>query len=435
MSSHRSSRREFLRHSAGVAAGLGAAGLPNLYAQQPKTAPPPVPQPRAANERIKIGVIGCGLQGRAIMGAHLQNIVALCDVDRDHLAIAKNRVSHQVAEYSDYRRLLDNRDVDAVLIGTPDHWHALTTINAIQAGKDVYCEKPLTLTIAEGRAVVRAAARHHRIVQTGSMQRSERQFRQACELVRNGKLGAIRTVRVGLAGVNYTGGIVPDSEPPAGLNYDLWLGPAPQRRYNVNRVHYKFRFFWDYAGGQMTNWGAHHLDIAQWGLGMDATGPVTIEANTVQFNAKHEYEVPQTFEVTYTYANGVRVICANRGIRGGCTFEGSRGKLEIDRGHLVCDPPELLRQELGANDTHLYASNSHSGNWLECIRNRRAPICDAEIGHRSATVCHLGNIACRVGVGLRLTWDPAKEEFVGNAAAQAMVRRTYRAPWVLPLEG
>ena len=266
-------------------------------------------------------------------------------------------------------------------------------------------------------------------MQAGSQQRSDSLFRRACELVRNGKIGEVRTVRVGVGGVNYSGGNVPDSDPPPELDYDFWLGPAPRRPYNRNRVHYKFRFFWDYSGGQLTNLGAHQLDIAQWGLGMDASGPVSIEG-TAEYHEQRHYEVPQTFAITYTYANGVRVLCANRGIRGGVTFEGTRGTIFVDRGRLEANPPELLRQQLGEQDIRLYVSNSHRGNWLECIRTRRAPICDAEIGHRSATVCHLGNIAVRTG--RRITWDPAREVIVGDEQAQAMVSRPYRAPWRMP---
>ena len=425
----RSSRRQFLQQGAGVAAALGLGGA---FSTDAMAQPAPAPQPRGANERIRIGHIGLGGQGRANLRGHLQNTVAVCDVDRSRLATAKADVERArrgaCADVTDYRRLLDNRDVDAVVISTPDHWHALIAVHACQAGKDVYCEKPLTLTIAEGRAIVQAARRHNRIVQTGSQQRSDQRFRQACELVRNGRIGEVRTVKVGIPGVNFTGPTVADGDPPAVLDYDFWLGPAPQRPFNTKRVHYNFRFFWEYSGGQLTNWGAHHLDIAQWGLGMDASGPTTIEGRA-RFHAQNWYEVPQWFDLTYTYASGVRLLCG-QDYPGGTTFEGTRGTIHVTRGRITSTPAEIIQQPLREQDTRLYASSSHSGNWLDCIRSRRAPICEAEIGHRSATVCHLGNIALRSG--RRITWDPVREVIVGDEQAQAMVSRPYRAPWRMP---
>jgi predicted dehydrogenase len=425
----RSTRRDFLRQSGGFFAGVSlASSLPAILPEDALA----VQQPRAANDRIRIGHIGVGNQGRGNLRAHLRDTIAVCDVDRSRLAEAKAQVeranSGTCADYTDYRRLLDNRDVDAVVITTPDHWHALIAVHACQAGKDVYCEKPLTLTITEGRAIVRAARRHNRIVQTGSQQRSDERFRLACELIRSGRLGEVRTVRVGIPAVNFAGPPVPDSDPPAELNYDFWLGPAPQRPYNVKHVHYNFRFFWDYSGGQLTNWGAHHLDITQWALGMDNSGPVTI-VGQASYHPERWYEVPQSFEVTYTYANGVRVIC-NRTNRGGVTFEGTRGTIHVNRGRLESNPPEIIRQALGEQDVHLYVSRNHHANWLECIRTRRPPICEAEIGHRSATVCHLGNIAIRSG--RRITWDPSREEITEDSEAAAMVSRPYRAPWRMP---
>jgi predicted dehydrogenase len=302
------------------------------------------------------------------------------------------------------------------------------TIHACEAGKDVYCEKPLTLTIAEGRAMVEAARRHNRIVQTGSQQRSDDRFRLACELVRSGRLGKIHMVRTGISGVNFKGPAVPDGAPPAELDYDFWLGPAPKRPYNVNRVHYNFRFFWDYSGGQMTNWGAHHNDIAQWGLGMDESGPISVEG-TARYQKDGWYEVPEWFEATYRYANGVTLICGMKE-RGGTTFEGEKGTLWVNRGKIEANPPEILTEPLGESDTHLYVSKDHHANWLECIKSRKRPICDVEIGHRSATVCHLGNIAIRSG--RKVTWDPVKEQVVGDSEQARMVSKAYRSPWRLP---
>jgi predicted dehydrogenase len=427
----KTTRREFMAHS-GVA--LGSAALAAALAEEQRLYGQTAELPRAnPAERIRIGHIGVRNQGRNNLRAHLRNTVAVCDVDSNVLGEARETVlkaNGQCAAYDDYRRLLDDKNVDAVVITTPDHWHALIAITAAQAGKHVYCEKPLSLTIAEGRAMVRAARRHRVVMQTGSQQRSDDRFRLACELVRNGRLGRIETVRVGLPAVNFTGPAVPDSQPPANLDYDFWLGPAPQRPYNEKRVHYLFRFFWDYSGGQLTNFGAHHLDIVQWALGMDNAGPTSCEG-TARFHKQNWYEVPEWFELTYTYPGNIRVLCGQaNGYRGGVLFQGTRGNLYVTRGRIESDPPELVKQPLANKDTRLPVSSNHHANWLDAIRNGRLPICDAEIGHRSATVCHLGAIAIRSG--RRVQWDPTKEIVIGDEQQAAMVQRPYRAPWRLP---
>jgi len=251
-----------------------------------------------------------------------------------------------------------------VLISTPDHWHTLPAIHACEAGKDIYCEKPMTLFIAEGQALVKAVRRHKRVFQTGSQQRSDAKFRQACEYVRSGRLGRIRTIKVGLPGVNFEKKAEPvpvaDTQPPPELDYDMWLGPAPKRPYNKNRVHYLFRFFWDYAGGQMTNWGAHHLDIAQWGLGTDDRGPVEAQGTAV-YNAEKLYETPQQFDVTFTYANGTVLECSSgtAKFKGGTTFEGEKGTIFVSRGKLESTPEEILLQPLDEKCVKLYASSDH----------------------------------------------------------------------------
>jgi predicted dehydrogenase len=435
---HRISRREFLRVSRNTALSAGAGlVLPNIFLNKTKAATGEDP-----SEFIRVGFIGCGGQGNSNLGALLKNAVAVCDVDKSRLQKAKGRVEKATgctcAAYGDYRRLLEDKSIDAVLISTPDHWHALPTIHACQAGKDVYCEKPLSLTIVEGRAMVKAARRYKRIVQTGSQQRSDPKFRLACELVRSGRIGQVKSIQVGIAKVNFPGPetskltgppVVPDSEPPPELDYDMWLGPAPWRPYNRLRVHYNFRFFWDYSGGQMTNWGAHHLDIAQWGLGTDNTGPVEIEGQA-SFNKGHWYEIPESCEITYKYANGVTVLCSDK-IKMGARFEGEKGVIYVNRGVLESEPETLVEEPLTDQDVHLYVSKSHHQNWLECIKSRTPPICDVEIGHRSATVCHLGNIAIRTGH--KIMWDPKKEKIAGDTEAARMLGRPYRAPWKLPM--
>lgn len=389
-----------------------------------------------ANERIVTAHIGVGGQGTGNLNAFLGKGVspaAVCDVDSDRLTKALKLVTdkgHTCEGFRDYRKLLERKDIDAVVISTPDHWHALTTIDACQAGKDVYCEKPLTLTVAEGRRMVETARNHQRIVQTGSQQRSDDRFRTACELVRNGRLGKITEVQVALPNCNFSGPPVPDSDPPDVLDYDMWLGPAPQRPYNQKRVHYNFRFFWDYSGGQMTNFGAHHIDIAQWALGMDESGPITTEG-TAAYHPEHWYEVTMACRITHTYASGIKLIVGQgqKDIKGAITFIGEKGQIEVDRSHIIADKKELLDEPLGEDAVRLYKSANHHANFLECIKSRKLPICDVEIGHRSATVCHLGNIVARLGRKIR--WDPVKETIVGDDEAAAMLSRPYRQPWAL----
>ncbi len=390
-----------------------------------------------ANERIVTGHIGVGGQGTINLKAFLAQSDAspaiLCDVDAKRLGVAARILEGKKVKLDavgDFRRVLDRKDVDAVVISTPDHWHAIPTVEACKAGKDVYCEKPLSLTIAEGRAMVLAARKHDRVVQTGSQQRSAPEFRRACELVRNGKLGTIKTVLVGINDVNFVGPGVPDASPPPELDYNTWLGPAPDRPYNVKRVHYNFRFFWDYSGGQMTNWGAHHIDIAQWGLGTDTTGPISSEG-TATFSPELGYEVTTTCRFTHTYASGITLVVGQgqKDIPPGTTFVGSEGTLFTNRSRLKTTPPDLAKLQLTEDDLRLPESLDHYGNFLDCVKSRKPPICDVEIGHRSVTISHLGNIVARLG--RKIHWDPATETIQGDVEAAGMLSREYRKPWTL----
>jgi predicted dehydrogenase len=418
--SRRYNRRRFLATSAAAASALAFPAF--------------VPE-RAfgANERVNTGHIGLGGQGGGNLRKFINQAVALCDVDSSRLAKALKSTEgagRMCEGYGDYRKILDRKDVDAVVISTPDHWHALPTIHACQAGKDVYCEKPLSLNIEEGRKMVAAARENNRIVQTGSQQRSAANFRQACELVRNGKLGQIKQVLVGIPGPNHPGEPKPDSTPPAELDYNFWLGPARLRPYNEKRVHYNFRFFWDYSGGQMTNWGAHHIDIAQWGLGMDDSGPLRVWGEAT-FHDKRWHEVTETCRLHYEYAGGIELIVGQgqKDIPPGTTFIGSEGEIFVNRGKLSSKPDDVIEQPLAEGAVRLYASTDHHKNFLDCIKSRELPICDVEIGHRSATVCHLGNIVARTGEEIR--WDPVKEALTGSEQAQALCQHKYRAPWTL----
>ncbi|MDO8540047.1 MAG: Gfo/Idh/MocA family oxidoreductase [Opitutaceae bacterium] len=427
----RLSRRQFLGVTRNAA--IAAAAGPNIFLNRTKAATGQNP-----SEFIRLGFIGVGGQGSGNLGRMLKNAVAVCDVDQTHARAAQQRVEkangRPCATFGDYRRLLEDKSIDAVVISTPDHWHALPAIHACEAGKDVYCEKPLTLFIAEGQALVKAVRRHKRVLQTGSQQRSDAKFLQACEYIRSGRLGKIKSVKVGLSAVNYTSRAnpptVPDSQPPPELDYDMWLGPAPWRPYNKHRVHYLFRFFWDYSGGQMTNWGAHHLDITQWALGMDGSGPVEI-TGTAMYNAEKLYETPQQFDATYKYANGTVVECSSGTgkFKGGCTFEGEKGTIFVTRGTIQSTPAQILEQPLDEKSVRLYASTNHAQNWLDCIKSRKDPICSVEIGHRSSTVCHLGNIAIRSGK--KVVWDPVKERIVGDGELAKWTSRPYRGAWKL----
>ncbi len=415
-------RRRFLQ---ATGAGLATAWMPTVIPARAF----------GAADRIRTGHIGVRNQGTNNLKELLKNknvdVAAVCDVDSEVLAKAAKLVEDTTKTaprtYKDFRALLDDNVVDAVVITTPDHWHAIPTIDACEAGKDVYCEKPLSLFVTEGRAMVEAARKYNRVVQTGTQQRSDKRFRQAVEIVRSGLLGKIQQIRVGIPGVNFTGPAVADSTPPANLDYDFWLGPAPKKPYNEKHVHYLFRFFWDYSGGQMTNFGAHHLDIVQWALKMDDSGPLEVEGRA-RYQKDNWYEVPEWFEVTYTYP-GVKVIAGNDQPPGGVYFEGSQGNLYVTRSKIECENnPAVLKAEISESN-RVTVSDNHFQNWIDCVKSRAKPIADVEIGHRSATVCHLGNIAIRTGK--KIVWDSEREVIPGDDQANAMLTRPYREPWKL----
>jgi len=421
------SRRTFIG-TAARATGTAALALPviakDLYAQGRV----------AANDRITIGCIGVGGMGTGnmsvLLGIPQTRVLATCDVYEPHRERAKNRVddtygNQDCKTYNDFRELLDRDDIHAVLIATPDHWHTRIAISACEAGKDIYCQKPLTLTINEGKALVKAVRKYGRIFQVGSQQRSESNFRFACELVRSGRIGKVHTVKVFLPNGS-DGPWEPDSEPPEGLDWDLYLGPAPKVPYNKRRFLWDFRWFFDYSGGQMTDWGAHHFDIAQWGLGRDLGGPVSVEG-TGTLPRDGIFETYTSFNCTYYYDDGIKMIATNP--EHGTRFEGSDGWVHVWRGGMETEPKSLMHETLGTNDVHLYESPGHEQDWVNCVLTRKKPICDVEIGHRSVSCAHLGNIALRLG--RKLQWDPVREEFVNDPEANRWLSRPYRAPWYL----
>ena len=425
------SRRSFLTKSSlgGLFLGISAKSYRATFAGE------------SPSERVRVGMIGVGNQGgpKNNMKYFLKNIVALCDLDKNYLTEASDFLQKQAnlsaMMTDDYRGLLDAKDIDAVVVTVPDQWHATMTIEACKAGKDVYCEKPLTLVINEGKPMIEAARKYGRVVQTGTMQRSGEEFKLAVELLMKGIVGKIRAVNVTLPSPNWiarAGKPVPDSTPPEGFDYNRWLGPAPMRPYNINRLHYLFRFFWDYSGGQQTNFGAHHLDIAQWGLGMDDSGPVSVEGSGV-YHPDGWYETPDTTEIKYTYANGVTMTCRQKldtkNTDQGTEFIGDKGSLFVYRGGIVTNPKELLKDVEMPKIISSNANISHVNNFFDCVKSRKTPAADISIGHRSATVCHLGNIAIRTKK--KITWDPKSETIVGDSEASKWLTKEYRKPWSL----
>ena len=416
-------RRRFLRNSAGLASA--ALTLPTVV-------PASVFGADAPSERIAMGCVGVGGQGsgnmRGFNGKKNCQIVAVCDVDTGHRKRAADRMGLDPKScYNDYRELLARTDVDAVSVGTPDHWHVPVSVAAVRSGRDVYCEKPLTLTIGEGRVLADEAKRYGRIVQTGSQQRSSNNFRKACELVRNGRIGQLKTVEVGIPGNNKRCEPTWEPEPvPAELDYDMWLGPAPWEPYHHQRCHYQFRFVLEYSGGQVTNWGAHHLDIAQWGMGTDDTGPVELIGKG-EFPKTGLFTTATKVHFEGKYANGVRLICKTGGSH--TRFEGTEGWIQVSRGGMKCEPESLKDSNILPDEEHLYESRDHKQNFLDCIKSRQQPICNAEIGHRSSSLCHLGNIAMLLKRPLR--WDPVNEQFIDDSEANRMLWRPRRAPWRL----
>ncbi len=433
------SRRGFLQRS--LATLTVGAGLPAWYAQEVLANTLAQKDVKAsANDRILMGASGIGSpqsRGSAIANDALRAgkghvaYVAICDVDGRHRENATARLKkngqEDVKAYRDFRELLDRKDINAVTIATPDHWHALVAIDALRKGKDVYCEKPLTLTIAEGQALVKVAQQTGQVFQVGSQQRSDTRFRLACELVRNGRIGKVTRVETRI-GANPTSPALPKVDPPKELDWDFWLGPTPKVDYielvegrrTYTRCHYEFRWWYDYSGGKMTDWGAHHNDIAQWGLGMDDSGPVAVEAEGKEpAREPNRYNCHPTFKVTYTYANGTQLVCSHgqlegaldakeRGHGNGVLFVGEGGKwIFVSRGVISASDKKLIDEPLPAGATRLYVSQNHMGNFLDCVRSRKPTICTAAIGHRSVTVCHLGVIALRSGKKLR--WDPVRE--------------------------
>lgn len=439
MPTHRTSRRSFLHTAA--AALAGGSLVPYVFTANAEEAA----KPRSANDRFRIGAIGMRYQGTVITDkarAH-GDVVAICDVDRHVREQARSSFGSTPAIFEDYRKLLDRKDVDVVMIGTPDHWHTKMLIDACRAGKDVYIEKPLTLTIDEGKQLVQVVRETQRVVQVGSWHRSDSRFRLAVEMVRQGRLGQLKRIEVVL-GKNQKGGPFPTRPVPGHLNWDLWQGQTPDVPYVEERCHYTFRWWTEYSGGQLTDWGAHHMDIAQWAAGMEGSGPVRIDGQATYPNVPGGYNVPLDFQAKYVFANGVEMVVLDHG-RNGILFEGSEGRMFVNRGTLEGKPVEALadaplpreQYQLYAHDNlarppregKLDAIVNHMGNFFDCVQSRQQPISDVASQHRSVSTCHLGNISMRLGRPLQ--WDPEKELFVGDDEANGHLRREQRAPYAI----
>ncbi len=423
------SRRTFLKNA--LLASGGISIVPRHVLGQGFIAP---------SDRINIGVIGAGTQARGLssifVGLKDTQVIAACDVNTKKMdsfiesyltATAKNnqpKTAKDLAQYLDYQDLIARDDIDAVVIGTPDHWHAKPAIDAMAAGKHVYCEKPLSHTILEGRAMVNAARKHQKILQTGSHQRSIEQFRKACELIRNGYLGKVKKVTVSV-GNPYSECKLPYQPTPDHIDWDRWVGPAQMRPYHETIVEADFfprwRWFKEFGGGIIADWGAHMFDIVQWALGTDNTGPVTFtpprEPNAVR-------------GLSMVYADGVEVVhddfCRGNAVR----FEGEKGVLTVSREFLDSNPANIVSATIGKSETHLYKSEHHQQDWIDAIKQNTLPVCDVEIGHRSASICHIANIAYELN--RPVSWNPQDEVFLGDDEANLKRSKLYRSPYGIP---
>ncbi len=433
------SRRDFLRRTA--AASAGAVAFPFIIPGRALGLDGAV----APSNRIVMASIGVGGQGRYDMSA-LMNVpdvqmIAVCDVDSGHRAQAKKMVEDFYAkkndasfkgcgEYNDFREVIARDDIDAIMCATPDFWHAVVSVAAAKAGKDIYCEKPAANSVPEGRAIVDAVRKYRRVFQTGSHERSRDNARYACELVRNGRIGKLHTIRVNLPIDNHAPiGPQPVMPVPEGFDYNMWLGPAPLEPYTEKRCHFWFRYILDYSGGEMTDRGAHIIDLAQLGNGSDNTGPVSIEGQG-WFPEDGLFNTAMSYSFAFEYANGVRLLGESKGTRG-IKFEGTDGWIfiHIHGGDLEAEPASLLKEVIGPNELHLGRSRGHHLDFIENVKTRGECKAPAEVGHHTATMCHIANVAMRLGRKLR--WDPAKEQFINDDEANRMLIPSMRSPWHL----
>ncbi len=410
----------------------------------------------APSDRINVAFIGSGNQAmndiRDFITDKRVQITGVCDVNKQSTGywggvvggrdIGINLVNTYYSklygrkykscdEFEDFREVIAQSDVDAVEVVLPDHWHAIPVLMAAKAGKDIYCQKPLALTIPEGRAMADAVKKYGVIFQTGSQQRSDENFRRVCELVRNGRIGQLETVVCGLPSgtpdYGRTGDQTQTVPVPEGFDYNMWLGPAPDAPYCPARTHVNFRWVLDYSGGQVTDWGGHHPDIAQWGMGTELSGPVKIQNARATWAVHPIWNTATHYYFECIYANGVKLIINSDAERGGVTFNGTEGWAWANRGKHEVFPENLKDSVITDAEVHLYKSDNHFRNFIDCVISREEPIAPAEIGHRSITMSHLGNIAMKLQQDLE--WDPEKEQIINNDLANSMLSREMREPW------
>ncbi len=430
-------RRQFLKESVGFAAGAIAFPyvVPSSALGKAGTVSP--------SNRIVMGCIGVGWMGTENLKGFLNesdaHVVAVCDIDSTHRIAAKDLVNEKYgnldcAAYHDFRELVARDDIDAVALGLPDHWHAVPAIAAAKSGKDIYGEKPLSHSLAEGRAMCDAVKRYGRIWQTGSWQRSVSNFRFACELVLNGCIGKVHTVEVGLPAGHSdfagTRGQETLGPPPAELDYDFWIGPAPYAPYCPARVHKNWRWHLDYGGGQLMDWVGHHVDIAHWGLGLDYTGPIEI-GGYGEYPRTGLWNTATRYRLNAKYANGIEMTIAggHDDVRSGTKWLGDEGWVWVDRGGLEAHPASLLDETFGPNEINLPRPANHYRNFLDAIKSRGKTLTPCEVAHRSATPGHLGQIAMLLGRKLR--FDPDTEQIIGDETATRMLGNAMRSPWHL----
>jgi predicted dehydrogenase len=460
MKKNKITRRKFLSTSAKVAAlsAFPVTGFPSLV-------PSSVFGKNSPSNRINIGAIGTGRISRGhdmpgVWKFDNARIISVCDLDSKRAEDAKKLVNEYyskkenksydgVTAYTDYRELLANKDIDAVLISTPDHWHSLIGIHSVEAGKDVYLQKPASLTIAEGRALSNAVQRTKRILQIGSQQRSSPQFRYAAELVRNGRIGQLKTVYIGLPG-DPEGEEEPEMPVPQNLNYNMWLGSTPEVYYTEKRVHPQADYGrpgWlrceQFGAGMITGWGSHHIDCAHWAMNTELTGPLEI-SGWAEFPKKGLWDVHGKFQTEAVYADGVKMIVSNE-LPNGIKYEGTEGWIFVTRGPysvtasdpstgqgtkaLEASDPKIITSVIGPNEVHLYESSDHHGNWLDSVKSRKAPISPIEVGHRSCSACLLHHMVMKLG--RKISWDPAAEKFKNDPEATALLARVQRKPYTI----
>ncbi|UCG57215.1 MAG: Gfo/Idh/MocA family oxidoreductase [Phycisphaerales bacterium] len=431
------SRRSLLKKGIGICAGTVALPyiVPSSVSGKAGSTSP--------NSRIVMGCIGTGGQGRhntkALLDKAGVQMVAVCDVIDDRRQKGKNLIDQKYgnkdcAAYNDFRDLIGREDIDAVVIATQDHWHALIAVAAARAGKDMYCEKPLGVAVAEGKVMRDVVRRYGRVFQTGTQQRSDRKFRFACELARNGYLGKIHTVKVGAPGPEYKRTYrKPTTEEaiPPGIDYEMYIGPAPMKPYNGGRWAWPdWYLIWDYSAGFIVNWGVHHLDIANWGCPAVSSEPAEIEC-TGSYRDDGLTDNINDWQAEFTYASGLRMTYSDTGNpnKQGCQFEGDEGWVHVNRGGIWAEPASLLKVTIKPDEIHLGTSRSHHADFADCVGTRRDPISPVEAGHKASYLGLVPEIACRLR--RKLKWDPAKEEFVGDREANLMLTRPMRSPWYL----